>query len=260
MKRSLLLFGFVCFGLLLSVAPASAQQQEGNRPRGGFGGGFGGGRGGFSETSLLSNEQVQKELEVSADQLSKIEKVREEYRSKFAQFPEGLREMSEADRTKAMADMQAKNDPVIKEMRAKINEALLPDQRERLKELAIQAQGTGALNNAETAEALKLTDEQKKKLETIREESATKMRELFSGGRGQGGPSEEARTKMAEIRKESGDKSLAVLTTEQAAQFEKMKGEKSSIDFTQIRGFGGRGGNRPGGNRPGGNNNGGNNN
>lgn len=251
MKRALQLFGFVCFGILLSaitIAPASAQQQEGNRQRGGFGGrGFGGG--GFSDTALLGNEQVQKELELVEDQISKISKIREESRSKFAQFPEGLREMSQADREKATADMQAKNEPVMKEMRTKINEVLLPDQRDRLKELAIQAQGTGALNNPEVAEALKITDEQKKKLETIREEAGTKMREAFSGFQPGQGPSEEARTKMQEIRKESNEKTLAVLTTEQAAQFEKMKGEKSSIDFTQMRGGpgGGRGG-RPGGN------------
>jgi Spy/CpxP family protein refolding chaperone len=248
MKRSLLALGFACFGILLSALPATAQQQEGQRPRGGFGGG--GGRGfGFSETTLLGNEQVQKELEISADQTAKITKIREESRAQFAPFPEGFRDLPEAERTAKMTEMRTKNEAAMKEIRGKINEVLLPDQRERLKELAIQAQGTGALFNPETAEALKLTDEQKKKLETIREESAAKMRELFSGGRGQGGPNEEARTKMAEIRKESGDKSLAVLTTEQAAQFEKMKGEKSSIDFTQMRGGpgGGRGG-RPGGN------------
>jgi len=255
MKRSLLALSFACFGILLSALPATAQQQEGQRPRGGFGGGrsFG-----FSETALLGNEQVQKELEISADQTAKITKIREESRSQFAPFPEGFRDLPEAERTAKMTEMRTKNEAAMKEIRGKINEVLLPDQRERLKELAIQAQGTGALFNPETAEALKLTDDQKKKLETIREESAAKMRELFSGGRGQGGPSEEARTKMAEIRKESGDKSLAVLTTEQAAQFEKMKGEKSSIDFTQMRGGPG-GGRGPGGNRPGGNNNGGNN-
>lgn len=252
MKRSVLALSFACFGILLSALPAAAQQQEGQRPRGGFGGGFGGGGGrgfGFSETTLLGNEQVQKELEISADQTAKIAKIREESRAQFAPFPEGLRDLPEAERTAKMNEMRTKNEEAMKSIRGKINEVLLPDQRERLKELAIQAQGTGALFNSDTAEALKLTDDQKKKLETIREESATKMRELFSGGRGQGGPNEEARTKMAEIRKESGDKSLAVLTTEQAAQFEKMKGEKSSIDFTQMRGGpgGGRGG-RPGGN------------
>lgn len=252
MKRSLKHLGFVCFGLLLTgllAGPVAAQQQGG--PRGGFGRGFGGGMGGgLNETGLLNNEQVQKELELVADQISKIEKIREESRSKFAQFPEGVRDMSQADREKAFADMRAKNEPVMKEIREKINEVLLPDQRDRLKELAIQAQGTGALNTPEVAEALKITDEQKKKLETIREESGKKFGELFSGGRGQGGPSEEARAKMTELRKEISEQTLAVLTTEQKAQFEKMKGEKSEIDFSEMRGGRGRG---QGGSRPGGN-------
>lgn len=262
MKRSLLLFSFVCFGLFLSTNPAAAQQQEGQRPRGGFGGGrgFGGGGFGFSEQALLGNEQVQKELELSADQVAKLTKLREDSQAEMRKQFEGIRELPEDQRRAKFEEMRTKGEAAQKEHRSKVNEVLLPDQRERLKELAVQAQGTGALFNPETAEALKLTEEQKKKLETIREESGNKMRELFSGGRGQaGGPNEEARTKMAEIRKESGDKSLAVLTSEQAAQFEKMKGEKSSIDFTQMRGgFGG--GRGPGGGRPGGNNNGGNNN
>jgi len=242
MKRSLVLLGFVCFTLLFAGSPLAAQQQEGQRPRGGFGGGRGFG---FSETGLLANEAVQKELELSADQVSKITKLREDSQAEMRKQFEGVRELPEDQRRAKFEEMRTKGEASQKELRGKVNEVLLPDQQVRLKELAIQAQGTGALNNPETAEALKLTDDQKKKLETIREESGTKMRELFTGGRGEGGPSEETRKKIADLRKESGDKSLAVLTSEQAAQFEKIKGEKSSIDFTQTRNFGGR---RPGGN------------
>jgi len=251
MKRSLKHLSFVCFGLLLAgflAAPASAQQQGGDRARG-FGGGFGGG--GF-DMMLLGNEKVQKELELVDDQISKITKLREDSQAEMRKNFEGFRDLSEDQRRAKMEELRTKGEASQKELRTKINEVLLPDQRDRLKELAIQAQGTGAINNPEVAEALKITDDQKKQLETIREESGTKMREAFGGGRGQGGPNEEARAKITELRKEISEKTLAVLTTEQKAQLEKMKGEKSEIDFTQMRNFGGRGG--PGGRRPGGNN------
>ena len=258
MKRSLKHLGFVCFGLLLTgllAGPAAAQQQGGERPRG-FGGGFGGG-GGF-DMMLLGNEKVQKELELVDDQISKITKLREDSQAEMRKNFEGFRDLSEDQRRAKMEELRTKGEASQKELRAKINEVLLPDQRDRLKELAIQAQGTGALSNPETAEALKISDDQKKQIETIREEFGTKMREAFGGGRGQGGPSEEARAKITELRKEISEKTLAVLSTEQKAQLEKMKGEKSDIDFTDMRGmFGGRGrgqgGARPGGN-PGNNN------
>lgn len=257
MKRSLKLFGFVCFGLLLlgPVAQmASAQQPEGQRQRGGFGGrGFGGAGGGMTETMLLGNAEVQKELELIDDQVAKITKLREESQAAMRGQFEGFRDLSEADRTAKMAEMRTKGESAQKELRAKINEVLLPNQRDRLKELSIQAQGSGALSNPETADALKLSDDQKKKIADIREESSTKMREAFSGGRGEGGPSEEARAKLQSLRKETSDKTLAVLSTEQAAQFEKMKGEKSDIDFTALMRGPGRGG-PGGGNRPAGGN------
>jgi len=251
MKRSLQLLGFACFGILLSgslVQLASAQQPGGGRPGGGrgFGGGFG-----LTDTMLIGNEKVQKELELVEDQVSKINKLREESQAEGRKLFEGIRDLPEDQRRAKFEEMNTKREESQKALRAKINEVLLPDQRDRLKELVIQAQGTGALNNEETAAALKITDEQKKKIETIREEAGPKMREAM-GTPGQGGLSEEARAKLAEIRKESSEKVLAVLTTEQKAQFEKMKGEKSDIDFTELfrsRGRG-QGGGRPGGNPP----------
>ncbi|MCE9605983.1 MAG: hypothetical protein K8U03_13895 [Planctomycetia bacterium] len=248
MKRSLSLFGFACFGLLLAGALADvglAQQPEAGRQRGGFGGGRG--FGGINESALLGNEKVQKELELIDDQVKQITKLREDSQAQARGQFEGIRDLPEAERRAKFEEMQTKREAAQKELRGKINEVLLPNQRDRLKELMIQAQGAGALSNAETADALKLSDDQKKQLATVREEAATKMREAMGAGRGEGqGPSEEARAKFQEMRKEMNDKLLAVLSTEQRAQFEKLKGEKADIDFTQLRGPGGRGGARPG--------------
>jgi hypothetical protein len=55
-----------------------------------------------------------------------------------------------------------------------------------------------------------------------------------------------AREKMATLRKETDTECLAVLTDEQKAQFNKMRGEKFELDMSQLGNRGRRG--RPGNN------------
>ena len=76
-------------------------------------------------------------------------------------------------------------------------------------------------------------------MKTISDEAATKMRDALANLSGA-----ERRTKMQELNKELLDKLLAVLTPDQVAKFEKMKGPKVDIDLSTLMrgGRGGRGG------------------
>jgi len=86
--------------------------------------------------------------------------------------------------------------------------------------------------------ALKLTDDQKKQLETIRDAAQQESSSLFQQ---QGLDQDSRRTKAAEIRKSAGEKCLAVLTDEQKKDFEKLQGEKIELPEGALSGgFGGR--------------------
>jgi Spy/CpxP family protein refolding chaperone len=242
---------------LVCVASAEAQRGGG---RGGFGGG-GFGAFGADSLSLLNNEKVQKELDLTAEQKAGLEKVRSESRADRPDFA-SFRDLSEDERRTKMEEMRTKMQEQAKATQAKVDALLLPPQVERLKELRIQRLGAGALSDPEVAKALNISDDQKKQLTQVREDGMAKMGELFPRGGGGGGGDETERAarreKMTTFQKEQTDKTLAVLTADQKAQFEKMQGEKFEFPADMGRG-GGRGGAGGaaggGGRRRGGNNN-----
>ena len=137
---------------------------------------------------------------------------------------------------------------------SQLDEVLFPEQMERLKQIEIQVAGVRALMIKHVAEELKLTAAQQKELEDVSEkvgqEMMSKMRELF-----QSGDRENIREKMEEARKESEEKLLNVLTSEQKSKFEKMKGEPFEMPDFGRGGFGrggrGRGGDNADGGRGG---------
>jgi Spy/CpxP family protein refolding chaperone len=92
-----------------------------------------------------------------------------------------------------------------------------------------QAEGRGRRSPEERlkqlAEALKLTDEQKTKLAPVLKEEAEKLRAVFADT---AGSREEKGKKFQEARKEIATKVKAVLTPEQADQYDKFLAEQSA--------------------------------
>jgi hypothetical protein len=285
--------------LLGLAATAEAQREGGRRPGGegaggeqrggpgrggfGFGGGFGG-FGGINRLGLLRIEAVQKELELTEEQLTAIQKLQEELRPNFGgdrgrrpggdgerrrRGDKGAKDNNEANLGRSadffvqqdnegrrgrpmfteeqLEEFRKQAEERAKQEREKLAAILLPNQVKRLNEIYIQVAGVNALNDAEVAKELEITDEQKEKFAKVREENGAAMRELFQPG----GDREQAFAKMQELRKTGDEKLLAVLTDAQKAEFEEMKGEKFEMPEGAFgRGFGGRGGRRPGGDRP----------
>ena len=135
----------------------------------------------------------------------------------------------------------------MKSTTTKIDEVLDDGQKKRLTGIMIQVNGASAVADPSVAKELNITDDQKSKLEDIRDNAREGMRELFSPDLSR----EEREKKMTEYRDDINKQVLAVLTADQQAQLEAMKGEKVDIDMSQLRpggpgGFGGRGGDRPG--------------
>ena len=92
-----------------------------------------------------------------------------------------------------------------------------------------KAEGRGRMTPEERmkqlSEALKLTDEQKTKLEPILKEEGEKLRAIFADT---AGSREEKGKKMQEARKEIAPKVKAVLTPEQAEKYDKFVAEQAA--------------------------------
>ena len=102
----------------------------------------------------------------------------------------------------------------------------------------MQVNGTGALQDEAVAAGLKLTDEQKEQLQKVRDGS----RQAFMDA-GLRDLDEEARTKkIEELTKDRDDQALAVLTDDQRATLDKMKGAELKIDPANLPSFGRGGG------------------
>jgi parvulin-like peptidyl-prolyl isomerase len=225
-----LLFSVAIVSVALIAGTAAAQQ------RGRRGGGFG--AMGNSPVTLAGVEAVQKDLGVSSDVAGKLTSLRDDLnaaRQKEFQTaginPQDFQNITPEQRQK-MADLSRKlNDEFDPKLKALVS----ADQYKRLMQIQLQMnlrnQGAAALTAPEVAAELKLSDDQKEKLNQLNTEYMQKQRELFTGGGGAGNL--EAFTKL---REERTSKTMDVLTAEQKATLNKLKG--SEFDVTQL-GFGG---------------------
>jgi Spy/CpxP family protein refolding chaperone len=209
----------------LAMACSLAQAQPGGRGgRGGFGGGFGG------SLDLLQDDSVRRELELTDEQSGKLRDIqdglREEIQSQAQGFNFGdLRDLSEEERQHRFAEFRKRRDEITAKSQKEVDQVLLPNQRERLKQLAVQQQirfqgVQGALAAGTLAEKLNVTDEQKEKLAEKAREVHKKLQEAIE-----------------KARQEAQDEIVSVLSPEQQAQLKEMMG--SSFVF-QSPGFGGQ--------------------
>jgi hypothetical protein len=184
---------------------------------------------------LVGLEQVQKELKLTDDQKATIKEIASKAGARGERM-QGLRDLPEEERKAKMAEMRKKAEARAEETAKQINEVLKPEQRERMKQIALQLRGTSALQDKAVAEALGLSTEQKDKIAAIAKEAAKKRTDLMAGGGGAG-----AREEMQKIRKEADSETLGVLTGDQKEKLEKMKGDKFEFDRAAMMKAGGGG-------------------
>ena len=198
----------LCTAVWAQPGPGGPPPKPGSGPGGPPMGFFGGqGMGGTqSPYMLLAADSVAKDLNLTDDQKAKIKDIDDKAQASMREAFEGLRDLSPEERQQEMAELREKMQSQRKKTNKAIEGILLDNQVKRLKEIYIQLRGEQALRDAEVQEALGLTEDQKNKIRSI----------------------------------------LEILTDDQKAAFEKMKGEK--FDVSTIR----MGAPRPGGFGPGG--------
>lgn len=201
-----------CLGLV--VGQANAQ---------GFRGGFGG------PGMLMANEGVQKELKVTDEQKGKLKELGDKLRTKIQEEFGKLRDLKEEERREKGRELGRQ---LNEETYKALGEILQPEQLKRLKQIDWQQQGARAFGNPEIQKNLKITDEQKEKLKTIGEESGKKFGEIFQNAQGN---REEAGKKMAELRKETLEKTMGVLSDDQKKAWKEMTGEPFEVKFEPRR-------------------------
>ena len=233
-----------------SAVTAEAQRRQRRQGRGGFNfrGGFGGFGGGGSPLDLLARKDVQKELDLLEDQIKEGEELRSKRQDMIREAFTGGRGQGGGRRERGggggadrFARLRETMEKVTKEINEELDEILLPHQKKRLDQLALQRQLRGAsgsaraLSRGDLAEKLNISEDQGEKLtETARKIDA------------------ETQKQIAQLQIKARNKLLAALKPSQKEKVEEMLGKAFVFDENErsrrgFGGFGGRGGGRRGG-------------
>jgi RNA polymerase sigma factor (sigma-70 family) len=198
---------------------------------GGFGG-FGSGVAVSCRMALLTQPAVQRDLGLNRDQLRKLTDAQTRQQKSvtrlLGQGPAG-----------ALADPDAyrkKWEELHQDAEKAVDDVLTAAQGKRLGEISLQQRGGHALADPEVAEALKLTGEQRDKVQEIEAGAAKEMQQL--GARGmesmaQAGLNPAAfqqvslqlRKKFDDLNQETGKKLLEVLSADQQAKWKELTGK-----------------------------------
>ena len=192
---------------------------------------------------MLTQEGIQKDLELVEDQITGIERGQEEVREKmrdlFMNVREDMQGMDEDERRERIDEIRAEMKAVNDEISSAVLSELLPHQVERLKQLMVQAQtrrnggATSGRLSSVLVEELGIDEEQQEKLKAKAEEVGKKLSE-----------------KIKKLQSQAQEEIFSsVLTKEQYAQFKELYGEAYDFDANRSqqqnrwgRGGGGRGG------------------
>lgn len=248
MKRTPRLVALVVLTLSLAMVAGSAMAQPGGRGPGGRGpggrgpggmGGPGGMRGG-GVMRLLQAEVVRTDLGITEETVEQLRNTIREAMQEGGDFRgfQGLRDLPEEERQAKMEELRKQMEERGKAMEKKIAEVLGPEKFGRLKEIELQMSGVGAIARSEVADYLGLTEEQKEKLQKMREESReasrARMEEVIPGGFGamrdmseedRRAAFQKMRTMGEEAQKKLEKDVMGVLTDEQKKKLGEMMGK-----------------------------------
>ena len=169
---------------------------------------FGALRGG-RELHLLSHESVQKDLQLSPEQIAAI-----------SQLQRTRDEAFDFRRDLSPEEFHAKFE-ALHQQEQSLSELLSADQRARVKQIELQQQGPGAFADPEIVAALGLSADQQQRIRRLQEETHRFVRTSFRSGHLH--PEEWEQIKQAWSK--TWQKVLGVLTDEQTERWKQLTGE-----------------------------------
>lgn len=186
-----------------------------------------------SRITLLTMPEVQTEVAITDAQKPLINKLEDELRDQLREVMSGFNfqeifSLSDEERDQKFSDLRKKTESAIRAIDEKLSKDLSPKQITRLDQLVLQREPLAAFSRSEIADKLKLTQEQR-----------TKLEDLAPPGPGPG------RFGPPELRQQLQDDAVAVLTNDQKKVWAELKG--SDFKFPEPQGFGPGGPGGPGG-------------
>jgi Spy/CpxP family protein refolding chaperone len=176
----------------------------------------------YHQVALAQLPEVEKELKLTDAQKTKASELEDDLRQERS----AIFQDAAGDFEYMREEMTKLNNEIAKEFAAELDEA----QNKRLAEVYVQANGLTALFEESVAAAVKLTDEQKKKLEDVRNGQMGS----FQGVDWQSLSEEELDKEVTDRLAKQDEEYGAVLTEEQKPEFEKLKGAELKVDLNNL--------------------------
>jgi Spy/CpxP family protein refolding chaperone len=176
----------------------------------------------YHQVALAQLPEVEKELKLTDAQKTKASELEDDLRQERS----AIFQDAAGDFEYMREEMTKLNNEIAKEFAAELDEA----QNKRLAEVYVQANGLTALFEESVAAAVKLTDEQKKKLEDVRNGQMGS----FQGVDWQSLSEEELDKEVTDRLAKQDEEYAAVLTEEQKPEFEKLKGAELKVDLNNL--------------------------
>lgn len=214
-------------GALLALTCASIAQPGFGGGQGGPGGRRGGMRmfGGMAmpPSMLLQRDDVQADLKLTTEQKDKLTDIQEKARDEMrAQFQSGTR----PDRETMRKNMEKMQEKITKE----VNTVLTADQQKRLKQIAIQVNGSNSLLQKDVQKDLGLTAEQIAKIDSLQKGLQDASQKLMAKVQSQELTFQEVMPKMEANGKVFKENLEKVMTDAQKAKLKELGGEPFKSD------------------------------
>jgi Spy/CpxP family protein refolding chaperone len=251
MKQKLLIVSVIAFALQASI------NAQGGPPPGmrGVPGGFGA-PGGESEISLLGRNDVQEDLQLTADQKNKVQALVKKYQPQRGPGggpgggqrgggqggPPGGPPMGGPGGSFDPEGMRAEMEKRQAEQKKAIATVLTESQIKRLGEIKVQMQGNMAVFDPEIQKKLNISDEQKDKLEVAMDEQRENMRPPDFGN-GERPDPKQMQEQMKKMQAQMSTAIDGILSTNQKARLRELGGKAfKRVDPQPGQGQGPRGG------------------
>ena len=227
----------VALSALLS-GPALAQT---TRNQGQTGGTSAGGQGqvapaqpgttGAFRQPLYSNQNVQRSLTITPEQLSRLNAAGNQLRTRFEQDLAGLDRLDVRQRATRRNDLTSRFD---RELMTSTADILNAEQMNRYRQLDLQSRGLGVFADTDVQRRLRLTDDQQARLRELR---ADYDRQFDTLSRAAAQDREGALRRYEEMRRRDADRLNQILTAEQQRTWREMTGDPFAFppDFAAPR-------------------------
>lgn len=168
--------------------------------------------------TLIANAAVQADLKLADDQKKAINDATAEAREAL----KGVNQLPQAERQKKQQEVRTKLQGVL-------DKTLKDEQKKRFKQIDLQQRGPLVINQKEVADQLELTNDQKKKVFEINQQTNQAIAKLREDNKGK-----ELTTKIGKARAEAGPKVIETLTDAQKAKWKTLVGEPFDLAKLQT--------------------------